>query len=226
MKSQKPKKKKREGNFVYDFVKFTGAIPAVLSFRVKKYYINKNTPKKFKGGVILAPNHVSFVDPVIVSVVGWYRRLYYLATMDLFDTKLKSWFFSHIHCIPVDKQNVSVASLHAVCDRLKEGKAVVIFPEGKVNRDEEKVEEYKTGAILMAHISKKPIVPMYIVPGKRWYNRREIVIGEPIDVNALCGPIPTMCELDKACKILYEKELELREFYNDKNKKKGKKEND
>ena len=219
----KVKKKKREGNFLYDFVRVTGALPTLLYMRIKTIRINKNVPKHVKGGVLIAANHISFLDPVIVHCAFWYRRLHCLATKDLYDTPTRAKFFNAMHCIMVDKDNVSVGMLHSVCDRLKENKAVVIFPEGSVNREEGEVKTYKSGAILMAHLTKKPILPVCIIQRKHWYNRQVVVVGEPIDVNALCGKIPTMEEMEKASAYIREKELELLEFYqNRKNKKKQK----
>ena len=113
----------------------------------------------------------------------------------------------------IDEDNFHVGSFHAVVDRLKEEKTVVIFPEGTVNRGEEELQSYKTGVILMAHISQKPILPMYIAKINRWYNRRVVVIGEPIDVREMCGKIPSMEEIEKAGAYLREKELELMHYY-------------
>ena len=221
-KKKKTKKKKREYNFPYDFVKVTGSIPTWIWMRPKILHVNKKVTKRIKGGVLIASNHISFLDPIIIHCVFWKRRLHCLATKDLYTSPTKERFFNLMHCIKIDKENFNIGSLHTVCDRLKEGKAVVIFPEGKVNRAEN-VESYKSGAILMAHIAHKPIIPVYIVRRQHWYNRQVAVIGEPIDVNAMCGKIPSMEEIDKASAYMREKEIELMEFYNNKNKKKKEK---
>lgn len=207
----KSKKKKRISNFLYDFVKVTGAIPALIWFRLRVLRLNENVPKRIKGGVLIASNHVTFFDPIIVHLAFWYRRLFSLATKDLYSNKIREMFFNVAHCIKLDKNNFNVGSLHAVCDRLKEDKAVLIFPEGSVNRQED-VKSYKSGAILMAHLSKKPILPIYIHRAEKWYNRTTVVIGEPIDVNALCGKIPTQEQMEKASQVLRDKEIEMQEF--------------
>ncbi len=217
---QKKPKKKRESNFFYDFVKITGALPTWIWMRPKVVRLNKNVPKRIKGGVLIASNHISFLDPVSVHCAFWYRRLYCIATKDLYDTPRKASFFNAMHCIMVDKDNFHMGSFRAVCDRLKQGKAVVIFPEGTVNRDE-KVQYYKSGAVIMAHMSRKPILPICLIKPKHWYSRYVIVIGEPIDVTKLCGTIPSMAEIDDASKYIREREAELLEFYQNRNKKKG-----
>ncbi len=221
-KPKKVKKKKRKCNFVYDFVKVTGVLPTLIWFRPKTVRVNQNVPKRFKKGVLIAPNHGSFLDPVRVHCVFWYRRLHCLATKNLFDTKLKNWFFNQMNCIMIDKDNFHMSSFRVVCERLKEEKAVVVFPEGTVNRDDESLKTYKSGVILMAHISRKPVVPVYFAPVKHWYSRRISIVGEPIDVNALCGAVPTMEEIEKASNYIREKELELMQYYHDRFDKKKK----
>ena len=224
-KENKVKKKKRESNFVYNFVKVTGAIPALLWLRPTVVRINKNVPKRFKKGVLIAPNHVSFVDPLLAHTVFWYRRVYALATKDLFDTPLKNKFFTAMKCIKVDKDNFHMSSFRVVCDCLKEEKAVLVFPEGRVNTEEKAPVGYKSGIVVMAHLNKKPIVPVYFVHGKHWYNRRIAIIGEPIDVGELCGAVPSMDEIEKASEYIRQKEMELMEYYHkrfDKKKKTNK----
>lgn len=222
MSSKVKKKRKIGSNLFYDIVKVTAAIPAMLSFRVKTIRANENVPKRYKKGVVFAVNHTSFLDPVIVHCILWYRRLNFLATKELFSTKAKERFFKLVHCIPIDKDNFNIAAVHSVRDRLKEEKAIVIFPEGTVNREEGTIENYKSGAVFMAHMAKKPLVPIYVVKGKKWYNRTVAVIGEPIDTTVLCGKMPKMTDLDNASKYLHQKEEELREIYNQRylNKKK------
>jgi hypothetical protein len=121
----KSKKKKRISNFLYDFVKVTGAIPALIWFRLRVLRLNESVPKRIKGGVLIASNHVTFFDPIIVHLAFWYRRLFSLATKDLYSNKMREMFFNVAHCIKLDKNNFNVSSLHAVCDRLKEDKAVL-----------------------------------------------------------------------------------------------------
>lgn len=210
------KKKKKQSNFAYDFVKITGVIPALIWLRPRIIRASEKVPKKIKGGAIVAANHTSFLDPIIVHLAFLNRRLHCLATKDLYDTPTKKKFFELMHCIIVDKENFNMSSLHSVCDRLKEEKLVVIFPEGYVNREDDKVQDYKSGAVLMAHIGKKPIVPVYIVKPKRWYNRVTIMIGEPIDVASICGKIPTMDKIDEASKFIHDKEIELATIYESK----------
>ena len=213
-KSGPPRKKRPVGNFWYDFVKITGLIPGLLWIRPKVIRTGGKCPR---GGVLISSNHPTFLDPIILLASIRERRLHSLATTDLFSNKLKTFMFTQMHCIPVDKNNFSMTTFHEVVDRLKDGKAVVIFPEGQVNRGGgREINAFKSGAILMAHRASAPILPVYIVRREKWYRRQYVVVGEPFDVRAAVGMIPTMEQVDKVCEQLREQELALKRFYEEK----------
>lgn len=206
---RKPKKKINKCYFLYDFVKITGAIPTLFWLRPKVVVCGKQKPTKMKGGVLISSNHISFTDPVLLHCAFWRRRLHCLATKDLYRNKFLSFFFKHIHCIQVDKENFSVNSLHEVCDCLKREKAVLIFPEGQVNRSEQEMLGVKSGVVLMAYLAKKPVLPVYIVKPEKPHYRRKVLVGDPIYIHELVGKTPSMDDFNRASEYLREKELEL-----------------
>ena len=203
--------KKKQGNFVYDFAKVTGALPVYLWMRPKILHIGEK--KKIKGGALIASNHISFVDPVLVMCAFWYRRVNCIATKDLYSSKLKSFFFNKFHCIQVDKENFNMSTFHQVCQRLEENKLVVVFPEGTVNReDKNDFLTFKSGAILMAYKARKPIVPIYLHAPSKWYKRYVVVVGDPIEVNPEGRLLPSMQEVNQINSLLVEKEKELKAY--------------
>ena len=207
-------KKRPVGNFWYDFVKITGLIPGLIWIRPKVIRTGGKTPR---GGVLISSNHPTFLDPIILLASIRERRLHSLATTDLFSSKFKTFMFTRMHCIPVDKTNFSMTTFHEVVDRLKAGKAVVIFPEGQVNRNGgQEIRAFKSGAILMAHRAGAPVLPVYIVRREKWYRPQYVVVGEPFDVRAAVGPSPTMEQVERVCDQLREKELNLKHFYEEK----------
>lgn len=215
------KKKKRESNFLYDFVKITGAIPAAIWMRPKTIYATKRP--KIKGGFLIAANHIGFTDPIIVHFAFWRRRLHCIATKNLFEGKVKNAFFNRMHCIMVDKENFNMRTFHTVCERLQDNKTVVVFPEGGVNHNANELMSFKSGAILMAYKAQKPIVPMYIAPAKKWWNRRVTVVGEPLEINPDGKLLPSMEEVKHINAKLQERELNLKALYEEKYDRKSKK---
>lgn len=211
-KDKSTKKTKKRNYFFFNFVKITGS-PAILLLRPKVLCFGNTRPKDVKGGAIITANHTSFYDPVFGFCVFWRRKMHLVATKDLYNSKFKDFFFRNVQCIQVDKTNFSMSCFHEVKEVLQDNKLVMIFPEGKLNVEQEDMLSFKSGAILMAHNTNKPIIPLYIAKGKKWYNRWYGVLGDPIDVRALCGPFPTLEKLNEVSDFLRQKEEQLKEFY-------------
>ena len=199
-------------NFHYNLVKLTGALPAWLWLRPKIYYPFGKPDKK--GALMVAANHSTFIDPIIVQLTFPWRYLHSIATKDLFDTRLKAWFFTRMHCIMVDKDNFSLASFHEVVSRLQAGRLVVIFPEGGLHiGGKDAMGAFKSGAVLMAHKAGARILPMHIVRREKWYHRQRILVGMPLDVGQLLGAMPSMEAVTQASETLRQKQLELVAYY-------------
>lgn len=215
-------KKIPKNHFLYDFAKVTGALPALIFLRPKVILHGEKATNKVKGGALIVSNHVTYYDPVIIFSAFRRRRVYIMATKDLYSTKLSSFYFRQMHCIPVDKDNFSMSSFRDVTERLNNGKLITIFPEGQVNHDKSPLLSFKTGATIMAHKAGANIIPMYIVKREKWYHRQVIMVGEPIDIRAVAGEKATMADLQKASEYVHQKELELAQYYQTNIRKKSK----
>lgn len=203
------KEKNKKNYFFYDFVKITAAIPGLLWFRPKRIYVNEKAKKKIKGGALLISNHSTNIDPIILMFAVYYRRHHFIATKEVFDTKIKRFLFENFHCIEIDRDNFGMNIFRNIIDLLKSGKLVVMFPEGHVTKAEE-VQKFKSGMVLMAVSSKKPIVPVYIKVRKSIWHRQCIVFGEPINPVEVLGTMPSLADMDRIADILREKEIELK----------------
>ncbi len=181
---------------------------------------------KIRGAALVCANHVGFFDPIIILTIFKTRRPHVLATDDLYKTKVLAKFFDLMHCIRTDKENFSLSSLHEVIERLNDGTIIGIFPEGQINTTEKNgVLPFKSGISLMAYKGNAPILPMYIVKKKKWYERQRIVMGELIDIHEIVGERPSLTQINQVSEFLHEKELELRDYYEanfDKDKSKNK----
>lgn len=221
MKKQPLKKRKKNliqkifdlRYFFYDFVKLTGAIPALIYFRVKRYYKSGKKPKgQFRGTYIVASNHSTFLDPIILLIAFWKRRVSFIATEDLFDTKLKRFFFNSVRMIPINKQNFKMETFKVAKDVIDSGHLVMIFPEGHVQLSGE-IDEYKSGAVMLGLLTKSPIMQVYIKQREKWWHRQKVIIGEKVYLeDYLDSKIPTMEDINKITKILKKQEEELAEI--------------
>jgi 1-acyl-sn-glycerol-3-phosphate acyltransferase len=110
------------------------------------------------GGVILAANHASFLDPPLVGA-GLRRPISYLARESLFrfpgiGALLRSW-----SAVPVDRDGGGAAGLKAILERLLAGNGIILFPEGTRARDG-KLQPARSGIGLIVIKSEAPVVPV------------------------------------------------------------------
>jgi len=206
------KVKKPKNYFWYYFIKITGAIPMWLYMRTKVIKVGSATTNP-KGAVLQSANHVTFLDPIVIYSAFPRRIVHGMATKDFYKNNFTNWVFTKAHCIQVDKQNFSMNSFHDVCSYLKKQRAVLIFPEGQVNLHQEEMLSFKGGAVLIAHRCNAPIVPIYLVKPAKKLSRRIVVVGEPIDVRQIVGPVPTLEDLQRATEFLQQKEQQLKDLY-------------
>lgn len=210
--------------FFYDFVKFTGALSAIIFFRIKRLYKTGKKPKGlYRGSYIIASNHVTFLDPIMLSIVFWKRRVSFIATTDLFSSKLRTFFFKSVRMIPIDKQNVKMETFKRVKDVINSGHLILIFPEGHVKTKEEtdNLAEYKSGVVMMSLITKTPLLPVYIKKRDKWYKSQKIIIGEKINIeDYVTSLVPTMEDIARVTKVLQEEEEKLASLLEEKENKK------
>jgi len=122
-----------------------------------------NVPRT--GGVILASNHLSFVDSVVIpSVVP--RQVVFLAKSDYFTGTgvkgaLQRAWFEGLGMLPVDREDTRSAleSLDVALDVLRRGDAFGIYPEGTRSRDG-RLYRGRTGAAHLALTAGVPVVPV------------------------------------------------------------------
>lgn len=198
--------------FFYDIGKFFAILPTLIILRLKSYYINKKRQKGlFKGKTIIVSNHISYIDPVIISNAFWRRRVSFVATKEIFDVKIFGKVLKLFKCISIDKENVSVKTFKEVKERLDRGHLVALFPEGEVERVEE-LAAFKSGVAMMALMSGASIVPMYIHKRTKWYKRQVVMIGEKINIkDYITSKIPSIEEMEKFTITLHEIEEKLKQ---------------
>lgn len=159
----------------------------------------RNVP--LEGGAILASNHLSFVDSIILPLMID-RRVAFLAKSDYFTGKgLKGWatrmFFKGTGQLPIDRSGgkASEASLNTGLQVLGGGELLGIYPEGTRSPDG-KLYRGRTGIARMALEAHVPVVPVVMVDtdtmmpiGQRLPNvvRVGVVIGEPLDFSRFAG---------------------------------------
>jgi len=136
------------------------------------------------GPVILAANHMSYLDPPLVGS-GLHRDINYLARDTLFrypgmGALLRSW-----NSVPVDRDGGGAAGLKAILDRLLKGGGIILFPEGTRSLDG-KLQPARSGIGLTVIKSTAPVVPVRVFGTYEAYGRH-IKIPRPHRIGVKYG---------------------------------------
>ncbi|HSB72227.1 MAG TPA: lysophospholipid acyltransferase family protein [Candidatus Methylomirabilis sp.] len=111
------------------------------------------------GPVILAPNHVSYLDPVLVGV-SIRRRVHFMAKKELFRNRLAAWFLRGLQAYPVARGRLDPSTLKHALSLLKNGEVLLIFPEG-TRGDGRTLGPAKPGIAAVAARAGAPVVPVF-----------------------------------------------------------------
>jgi 1-acyl-sn-glycerol-3-phosphate acyltransferase len=162
----------------------------------------ENLPRS--GPLILASNHQSFIDSVVIPAVTP-RPVSFLAKSDYFEGRgikgafVKAWF-EIFGALPVDRDDSrsAIASLDTALGVLAEGGAFGIYPEGTRSRDG-RLYRGRAGVAQLALTSGAPVIPVGLIDTDRLQpvgsNRPRLVritvkFGDPIDVRGRYDGVP------------------------------------
>lgn len=145
-----------------------------------------NLKKVQTRGYILAPNHISAIDPVFVIITRfWGRRMIVFAKKELFEINaFLSWFFRCAGAMCVRGTKEEAAVIDETVARCKNGESLLIFPEGTREKDGTFLQP-KSGLFVIAAAAAVDVVPVrihYETPdGKmKLFCKVRVVYGEPM----------------------------------------------
>lgn len=145
-----------------------------------------NLKKVATPGYIIAPTHISAIDPVFVIITRfWGRRMIVFGKKELFEINpLLSWFFRCMGGVCVRGTREELAVIDDTIAACREGGSLLIFPEGTRER-EDKLLPPKSGLFVIAAQAGVDVVPcriFYDTPNgrARLFCRVRVVYGEPM----------------------------------------------
>lgn len=155
-----------------------------------------------EGAYVLAPNHASEIDPIVIALAVWRmgRAPRFMAKESLFRVPVLGWVLRVTGMVPVARSTSAAASratLEASETLVRHGRGVIVYPEGTLTRDPGLWPmRGKTGAVRLALAGGIPLIPMaqwgaeQVLPRygrlKLWPLRRRVsvVVGDPVDLSA------------------------------------------
>ncbi len=147
------------------------------------------------GGVVLALNHISYVDFIFggFATQPSKRLVRFMAKRELFDHRVTGPIMRSLHHIEVDRAE-GIQSFQVALDYLAAGEVVGVFPEATISRSFE-LKEFKSGTVRLAQAAEVPIVPLILWGTQRIFTKDHpkdfsrgktlsLTVGEPIHVTA------------------------------------------
>jgi len=143
------------------------------------------------GGYIIASNHLSNLDPMLVGIAAG-RRLSFIAKKSLFKNPFVNFFLYQFGAFPVKRGAFDVDGMKEALKRLKANHGIVMFPQGGRRSDDLDASQVKAGVGFLAVKAQVPIVPAFIMgsdkampPGVKGIRRAKVtvVFGDPIYVS-------------------------------------------
>lgn len=135
--------------------------------------------------IVLAPNHISDLDPVFVlGMILDFSRYRILAKKELFKNPFIDWFLGCLGAVPIDRGKGDTETIDRVIAECKQGTKVLVFPEGTRSKDG-RLGKLKSGAFVIAAKAGADILPcriIYDTPDARMhlFCRIRICFGELI----------------------------------------------
>jgi len=185
--------------------RFFAAVLLPFMYFVGRYRLHGTQNVPATGSFVLAPNHYSNIDPIVIGVGMWKvgRMPRYLAKASLFRIPVFGWLFTKAGQVPVERggrSSTGTDPLVMAKNIAAAGHAVVIYPEGSLTRDPDSWPmRGKQGAVRTALDAGIPLIPaaswgaQQIMP--RYTNKLsffprknvDIVFGPPVDLSEFEG---------------------------------------
>ena len=156
------------GDRFYDIIVFTFRFPFFVSSRPVHLHLDR-VPRD--GAFILACSHLSPFDvPGLMRSCP--RRIDFVSTTEIFQNKFIAWFYGHMGTFPLDRGRRDPKTVRVIVDRLKRGRVVGLFPEGRIRSESESVVgggKMRPTVARLAKLAGVPIIPA-TVRGATAYN--------------------------------------------------------
>lgn len=113
------------------------------------------------GGAIIAANHQSGMDPVVLLAASK-RRIRFLTTSDYYDLPGVGYILRAAGCIPVYRYKDNALSLAKAVEALQQGELIGIFPFGGIHLADKPEPRLRSGVAVLSQLAQVKIYPVYI----------------------------------------------------------------
>lgn len=156
-----------------------------IAFRPKVTYISdKAREEALREPQVLIANHVRGMDGAVVYAALRVQNITALAASDTQETyPILQWLFRYLPVVNIDRLNVSMSWLRESRKQLRQGQHILIFPEGKCNK-QRIMQPFKSGTVLLGASAGVKVTPIFHNGVYHYFfgRRFRMIIGEPIEL--------------------------------------------
>ena len=142
--------------------------------------INHMEEEPQDGGYILACNHCSAIDPMIVCQGIRHHHIHFMAKAELFQIPVLKTVIRWLNAFPVDRGSGDMTAIETAKQVIRDKEILGIFPEGTRSKDNSLLR-FKSGLALIAQQTGAPVLPMsitYLNPKKSFRSRVIVNYGK------------------------------------------------
>ncbi|WP_417512398.1 lysophospholipid acyltransferase family protein [Microbacterium sp.] len=180
------------------------AVPLISLLAKLRFTDREKLPEE--GPFVLAPNHYSEFDPLVVALAVWKlgRLPRFMAKESLFKVPVLGWVLRKTGMVPVARSSSRTSAADTIAQSralVAAGRGVIVYPEGTLTRDPDLWPmRGKSGAVRLAMAGNIPLIPMaqwgtqeimgrYQKGLSLWPLRKpvDVIIGDPVDISDLVG---------------------------------------
>lgn len=170
------------------------------------------------GPVIVAANHTSGIDPIMIIGTSPRRLVTYMVAREFYRKPLARYFCDMVHCIPIDRDRPGKEFLAACLRVLRDGGVLGVFPHGRFAVPGEPEPEIKSGVGAIALRTGVPVIPVHIggttyhdSPFLGYFRRHSVRIryGKPVDLSRFAGRQRDKAAADEASELVMQRIREL-----------------
>lgn len=162
------------------FYRFAWAICGFFLKTVRRMEIRGAGNIPLRGGLVLASNHRSYWDPVVIGcAMPKTRQIFFMAKHELFKIPLLGPVITALGAFPVKREGADRKAIRTALDHLAEGRVVGIFPEGTRSKGDDMLEPHMGAAMLSARTGS-PVLPVAVIGTRGFFGKVKIVFGTPM----------------------------------------------
>jgi glycerol-3-phosphate dehydrogenase (NAD(P)+) len=121
-------REKGVNRFMYFIARLLLTPAFLLWFRVER---QGREHARVPGGMVVASNHRSFLDPFVIgTLVPWRRRIQFVAKVELFERRWQGWLLNRLGAFPIRRGQSDETAMVTAARAIERGGTVLIFPEG------------------------------------------------------------------------------------------------